>query len=583
MRKFYLFIFACLLAVPAHAQDMPYREIFTDAVQIIDFEVLEMPPIPTHENPTQVNIHPDNQRRILRVYSEASQSSREYVYPQGTGGISPEFYDFDEAGGVLRVFERFYDGRPIYSTGWDIDLRTGVWARVPMTCGEPPAPADQGEFRVYGENGVIYLCNTASGNIGEPLDPALDWDVHFGSVPTRRSPDGNTIIYWGNAGCVGASGCPYTLFAYSIPENRSIELGVVRSDDGRNFSRWDGLTIDWLNDNRHVILTAYETSSSGQTSYYFGDAATANSIEHLRETYDAGQVLYTSTHFEWVEGCVLRTIDLENGARQDYDLEGICTLGTPLHSGNRLFYLLNYGEDNNVLSARLLTFNPLTGERRDLLEGEIEGVLDVSPDGNFAILVMDNSGALEMQGGYSGNTSHPRMGILDLRTAEFIYEIDTRFTHERIGMLYYSPRTGGIYNDFAALTGSPLVLEDDLLALGFDHFVHVPDWQTMNFITLDEGIPEVAPIIGQPLLTFGNQQLVFITGDSVQVYDPDTGVITPIIEVEIVGLGDFPTIGSVDFSLNLERDAQNIQYITVTISPDNEPNRRRFRYTIAVP
>ncbi|MFN8373091.1 MAG: hypothetical protein U0694_09475 [Anaerolineae bacterium] len=112
--------------------------------------------------------------------------------------------------------------------------------------------------------------------------------------------------------------------------------------------------------------------------------------------FGPNRLYYTSdesgaSYIEWVtggeNGCVLATLNRSTGERTDYDLQGLCTYGIPLPSGDRLYYFVTRefepgGTIGIPVSATLARMNPYTGERTDLLQGKSIHMMDVSEDGH---------------------------------------------------------------------------------------------------------------------------------------------------------------------------------------------------------
>jgi hypothetical protein len=292
---------------------------------------------------------------------------------------------------------------------------------------------------------------------------------------------------------------------------------------------------------------------------FAGDVTQPNSL-----VYAIGHVRYEPLYYDdppryevvpglngsrvFLEDCVLQVYDLETQTFNEYALGNLCDYGIILPSGDgaRLYRELN---PDRATPATLVRFNPSTGEREDLLTGEIEWLESVSPNGRYAVLVMDSNGQIEgLPNGIGADPQFervmtPYLVLYDLAAQRIVYKTSTEWNqypwemavrrlHE--STLDVTDRGRFIHGDLGP-TSRLVWLRDDVFWLrrlmssegGVDVFedtvLHLADGQVIE------------KPIGEVVAVFSNRERLLVrandgrTSSAVNMYDVETGEMSQFI------------------------------------------------------
>jgi Tol biopolymer transport system component len=116
----------------------------------------------------------------------------------------------------------------------------------------------------------------------------------------------------------------------------------------------------------------------------------------------------------------------ESVGLKDYDLGYDCLADRILHARDGNYFYMRIDTNPTPISV-LMRLNPQTGEFTELTNGEIEYLDTVSPDGRYAVLVMDNSGQIDLADYFFDYVTWERLPnayitIFDTVSGQFVYQ-----------------------------------------------------------------------------------------------------------------------------------------------------------------
>jgi hypothetical protein len=494
----------CLLAIgfSASAQEEPWypapETLFAPGV-VVD-SVTERPFTRPPSQPMQWER--DNEARRLRILDPDGETWREFAFPAEIASIrNAELYEgtrwliTTEGGGA-------YDGVPIPSGQWLLDIESGVFSRPEMICGqvretrpdmdgrwivnytEPPPEGERPELPVS-----VSLCHTKTLEQHQVIiDDRLE---NAELIPEAlASPDSTRLAFNG----------AQSYYSYDIPTDMLLMLGTTSSccNDVR-VKEWYG--------SRYLLISEYRLpDSSDWKNYLVADATQADSLMSIGTMPKYGgeppNLKFRSNprRVEWVSftgdssGCWLNWLEYKTGVYAQYPIGDLCVVGTPLTDdplGDRLFDPLSYesveATDDapgyiRTLYRDIARLNPLTGARTDLLRGEIEAVLDIDAGGNYATILLDSSGFFDLidrdMAPYGAGYVDPRtpnafeFAVLDLHTGEIRYRYPVANSRgvDEYNTLYIDPTTGQVEQRFVTSPAGDTP-SGNLFALGDGEFV----------------------------------------------------------------------------------------------------------------
>lgn len=439
-RLFPLLVVLVLCIVPTHAQDTSPpnfppdpADLFDPRLQLVDVELI--PPIP----------YTDDVLQQAFIYDLDAQTYQSFPFPAQIDeltGITPW-----ENGKYLLV-ERL-------RRAWIIDPRTGTITPHDMVCDNLiPAPPAQGKWvALIGwdtQAGVqldVRLCNTATGEITPPLPDDIDWyfPYPFPPVEVATSPDSNWLVLIASEG-EGTFGrdtytpLAYAFYSYEIATGEVLRIGEVpirlNMDTDINMPTIGG----WVDDT-HALVVHTLLGESAPNDFYNFDVTQAGSlslflqgwlqrstrvyIDYNRsyQTLETSAQLQfiTGSHFEFHQPCILSIYDT-HGFRQ-FELGYDC-LAAHFFYADGAYYTVR-ADANPSATSTLIRVDSLTGEITELFTGEIEGFVQLSPDGRYATLMMDDNGQVDRVDVY---LNAPRGGAQDPYELESPYfvTIDTQ-------------------------------------------------------------------------------------------------------------------------------------------------------------
>jgi hypothetical protein len=403
-------------------------EIFAEGVEILETRIIE----PT-SSPQPSDLWDDERRELYVVDSETGER-RAYPYPKNVVSVQwPQV--LDDGSWLVPVKEIIPDTDRLKSWVWSLDLISGAFSRYDWPCN----PDDDLYVQTILENpwvftkdsltGYVYLCETDTGRVSEPLPEGWDWGLE---QPVSVSDEGRWLAF---LACEADSICENTrVFSYEIATGQLNILGAFASDYRLRFSRWvdsqvlivAGKMVEYAND-------VYDYS------FYIVDAAQPDSLGYAFALSGVWSEYYDNPpRYEIVgntEGdpnglrCFWTVYTIGTRELATYDLGTLCKpeIGKV---GEDAYY--RDVPDYRSSSATLVRFNPITGERVDFFTGEIERVVWVSADEKYAELVLDSSGSVDiypyLPWDQWGTPTSARLAYVDLTTDTILFDIPAGWT-----------------------------------------------------------------------------------------------------------------------------------------------------------
>lgn len=573
------------------------KAIFAPGVEVLNVEVKAPHP---YNPPTY-----DNERRIVRVYDEANGRWQEFPYPDEVKN-----FEYIKRGGSPNIVELntvpvSYDYGLVPSPvgQWLLDIVTGKFSRPELACGQFRDKAGHGHWVVQTEDNweTYFLCNTAT----EERIGSYSRQKYASMEISTVSPDGKHVILFDSN----------QVYSYTFETDELIKLGIS-----------DGLDIQiatWIDNTRVFIYTTDQADMSFPwRNYSIADATKANSLDWIEQKIKPAEIttLDNPHRTQWVtltdNNCFLTELNWETTKITNYDLDGLCSEGSiiPDGSNDRLYFEFNWPDDafndmgrpaKQPLSSKLVRYNPFTGKRLDLLNGEVEWVKEISPDGLYAIVVTDDNGCFEayprddpfmnIPPCESKRDSKPHNSVIDLKTGEVLYEQPTEWVFNGFGMhLYdcYRQDTRMIMSDdycIATLSAGPsdsLMFIDKQLLLQVVYHEDEPEYRLIDLRGDKPQIQVIGqaeelrylPASGEFLMTLNMPTTLNALVSSWTLFDIATGKVAPLIQ----------DISSDQYRIYI--DAETADTITVTLLPPvdtwingQSDSVEQYVYTVKLP
>jgi hypothetical protein len=221
-----------------------------------------------------------------------------------------------------------------------------------------------------------------------------------GPVPVSTSPDGQWLAFFACNRDDDDLRCKQTyVYGYDVANSKLISSGFF---EGREtifeFDRWVGT---------QVIISTSEMGEYHLRKYFIADASRSDSVEpafsrfRLNGDYFGNPPRYefvTGWESEGFAGCTWVRYEITTRILTEHDMKSLCRAdrGLPV-AGNSYYRQVNNPRDSTLdhSTAGLIRFNPVTGEYVEIYRDEIEEVVWVSPDEQYALLVLDSNGEID--------------------------------------------------------------------------------------------------------------------------------------------------------------------------------------------
>lgn len=507
----------------------PPTDVFAPNVEILSWELLPAPTL------NQDRFEYDNQSRVVTD----TVTGHEYLYPTEIETLSG--VDTFELGTLLLTTTRnrgVYGIAPDPSGQWLLNLQTGEFSRPMLVCGELPLPEGDTAWVIVPGNPTMEICDRRTGaSIHLDIDQTLDTDTAI-----DVSPDGERLALFGWQ----------HLYVYTISSGKLVDVGEVSLVA-------DAPNVVWLGNNQLLVVEDSGRASTPYVNYKLGDPDLENSLQPLvsQHRFDTQylEFLQEPPHYEWIEsrdtGCWLVQTELDTGNRREYFQDDLCERGRVLiDGGDRLYTRMLHEElpppadmpemptGYRPISQSLVRFNPYTGERHNLYNGELEAILEITPDNHYAVVVLDNNGQLEMFSidllqiyRLSDRPVHFRLAVMELDTGSIIYETPTDSTRNSslCDQIQYDIQRDQLQFNFYFLDFYACPL-NNLYSIGGGHFVHTKG-ETDTIVSVGSHLVSETSLPGRVVwASTDGVRFITLTPSSLIAYNTISGETLSLIE-----------------------------------------------------
>ena len=323
---------------------------------------------------------------------------------------------------------------------------------------------------------------------------------------------------------------PISLYAYHLATNQLVYLGA----DTRRYLENDLVEVERWVDDTHPIVQIYGTPTPSDYDVFIADLTQTNSLKQI-VAMESQWPLDGEDTLEWFpysqfgdhrsapynpDDCRLHRFDLKTEKLTVLPvIPGVCG-GIPITdgSGDYLYRSVPRVETGMPKTAELIRYNPLTGKSHDLFTGEIEWLQGFSPDGRYALLILDNNGKIEYPLDWEPD-QYPWDEVPSAWSA--IFDLQT----EKV--IYTMPGVANVYIGY-----SPYIawLNDHQMLVSRNGWEEFKPMMGASIVTLQDPITET-PINGGVLTYFGDDLLLRQdSGDNSQInlYNIPTDKTQPI-------------------------------------------------------
>lgn len=408
-------------------------DIFAPGVEVLTSEIITLPPLPDDTQPIA-----DDENRIVSIYDRTERVWHEYLYPDDATILSRNIHARLDGTVVFNEYAA-NDVPEDWPETWRLNLATGVFSKLEKMCtGYIQDLQGEGEWvllRSVEESEEIRLCFTETGQESFPLPEEITTLARINEF--KVSPDGKWMVMMGY---IPDPAQPYganmQVYSYELATEIYHTLGEFRFDGSSNL-----FFSSWMSDVRGTIDYGPPQESLSK-SYYTFDVTQPNSLEFITQGwmyhYDYDDpprydIVTTTAFGEWKTGssgmaqhdpCKF-TLYNAAGVHETYELGYDCAFAKVVRANAEAYLYIRIDSNPDEFST-LVQLNPYTGTQTALFEGEIESIEGVSPDGRYALLVMDRSGRIDLVDRYSDFVNWNAMPeaylvILDTVSQEIIY------------------------------------------------------------------------------------------------------------------------------------------------------------------
>ncbi len=363
-----------------------------------------------------------------------------YPYPDGLASVDIYGGLFRRSNGTyVASSQGFYAfGKPNPNQIWIFDPRSGTFTSPESACGLLKDLPGEGKWVLYqsADQAPFQLCFTETGEMKPPF-PA---DVQAGLCnnwhsPPATSPDGQWVVF---ADC-GFDPNPDILYAYNVKTDQLIKLGTGPAQDNET------VEVDTWVDSTHPVFHIYSARNPAFYSVLIADVTQPNSLRLIVDMLSQWPMYSPDMQsLEWFpnsqagipgdssgEFCQLHHFNLKTQTLTLSRLIPHVCGGIPIldGSGDYLYRSVTFPETGLPATATLTRYNLQTGKTNDLYIGEIEWLQSVSPDGRYALLILDNNGKIEYPYDWEPDQypwdedSTAWTAIFDLQTRKIVYQL----------------------------------------------------------------------------------------------------------------------------------------------------------------
>lgn len=256
----------------------------------------------------------------------------------------------------------------------------------------------------YVDDDQVQLCNIDTGETRN-LSPLTSEEVGYLPNDFNRaflSPDKTWLVYARDVAIPGTNG-QRVVSSYRLADGHINLLGTIDLLVGLNHPNMRGFR-GWLSETRGTLVIDIFGDSVAD-DYFTYDVTQPDSLKPVGSGfyyyYSAPpryEVMMTSaslafaTSLDYRVDCTMSLLDADG--EYHINLGYDCIGAWALRGGGQYFTLQVEAEDSTT--SNLLRFDPYTGEKSVLMTDEIEWLVGVSPDGRYALLLMDDNGQLDL-------------------------------------------------------------------------------------------------------------------------------------------------------------------------------------------
>jgi hypothetical protein len=251
----------------------------------------------------------------------------------------------------------------------------------------------------------------------------------------------------------------------------------------------------------------------------------------------------------------------------------LCQVGTRLADTDERLYtgwvLEETTQGSYPISRRIVKFNPYTGQKRELMQDEIERIVEITSDGRYTIMLMDDNGQIDIlpqDNTFAIDLDLPvnfRFVIINLATGNIVYEAatNTSRTHHGYWFTGFFETTGEMGKAYIDL--NRFSITDNLFYIGNNTFIHeLVHNQTSVYSLIQIGETLKENPIDQPVLLMPDgQKLITMRQDGenhyvYMTYDMLTGTSMPLLKVGNISLWGDMRLDKHPYELKLQRGNQ---------------------------
>ncbi|HEX2907805.1 MAG TPA: hypothetical protein VHO69_13130 [Phototrophicaceae bacterium] len=278
------------------------------------------------------------------------------------------------------------------------------------------------------------LCNRLTGATSAPLPENYRWPLESigrsGPI-TSVSPDRKYVAFIGQIGAEWqpAASRQIEVFSYETQTGTILSLGIMEAATSLDFGQWIGNQITIVTGENDFVefseVWIADVTRSKNLEFAFNVTGGGPGFEEYPPRYLIGYNPYTNA-----SGCGRTTYYVETHETVELDLDGLCHPEYGDIEGVGYYRDVPFGESREcctpapakVVEVPFVRYDTRTSERQELYRGEIEAVYWVSPNEQYAILLLDQDGEIDffpyLDAFNYQQLGLPYLALVDLQTGE---------------------------------------------------------------------------------------------------------------------------------------------------------------------
>ncbi len=384
-RSLTILLLLCSIIAPTRAQNESQwppnaDDVFVPGIEVLEFNMLNK----VQQSPLgQIAIIPE-----YRVIKGAD--GRVYPWPESV----PYFQFTYPRPLVIYDVLYLYQIRSAQAYGdpdksWTLNLKTGIYTEyraqglIDTPCGKVPVKTMDWDL-YYGDQGG-YLCTLRTGErITFPAGYHL-YRLHSEAEPVITTlADGRLVVV-----TQPADEREFTIMVSNLTTKAFDIVGTLPL--GKQISaniKYDNIIV-------YTIRSEVGTDSYGVFNVRKNSLAPYTPPVDEYSSFSTWDFwpnpTFTTAQIDANGNCVWLLYDLETNKESSFNFGDLCYSEFTRKDGTSYFRQISPDKK----TATVIRFNPLTNERQEVYSGEIEGVIWVSDDGRYIMLVIDNDGKVD--------------------------------------------------------------------------------------------------------------------------------------------------------------------------------------------